>query len=211
MQKKKLIIIIVAAVLAAALVITGIVLALKSAFAGGTTGGTDSDLSSGSSITGSNTVDSSDTESGNDTDTPSKDSSGDSTTSSGKAEIKVGTVSGKKGQTVRVPVTIDSNPGIMAMLLEFKYDSDVLKYTGYSEGNVLSDYEFAEKDGGLTFLAVESKDVKDNGDLFYLEFEILSDKAQDSAVEIIVGDDSISNYDEEFVKVSGTNGKVTIK
>lgn len=209
MQKSKLIIIIVAAVLAAALVITGIVLALKSAFVGGTTGGNNSDLSNSSSVTEDNTSDSSDVNSTSGSGNASNSSSEGKKPSSGNAEIKVGTVSGKKGQTVRVPVTIKSNPGIMAMLLEFKYDKDVLKYKGYAEGNVLSDYEFAEKDGALTFLAVESKDVSDNGDLFYLEFEILKEK--ESTVEIIVGDDSISNYDEEFVKAKGTNGKVKIK
>lgn len=213
MDKKKIILIIAAIVVAAALVITGIVLALKSAFSSKEAGGNNSDITSSdvSSNDGSNS-DSSDTNSNTSSEGSSaNNSTSKPTTSSEKAEIKVGTVSGKKGKTVRVPVTIESNPGIMAMLIDFEYDKEVLAYKGYSKGNVLSDYEFSDKNGKLSFLCVESKDVKETGDLFYIEFEIKSDKVKETPVKIKISDQSISNWDEQFVLAKTTDGKVKIK
>lgn len=214
MDKKKIIIIAVAAVVAAALVITGIVLALKAAFSGESAGGNSSDITSSNVDSSSDDkVDSSSENSSNSTsdkDT-SNSSSNKNNTSSEKAEIKVGSASGKKGKTVRVPVTIDSNPGIMAMLIDFEYDSKILAYKGYSEGNVLSDYEFSDKNGKLSFLCVESQNVTDTGDLFYIEFEIKSDSVKETPVKIKITDQSISNWDEQFILAKTKDGKVTIK
>ena len=214
MDKKKIVLIIAAIVVAAALVITGIVLALKGAFSEKDTGGNNSDITSSdvSQNEDGNSENSSDNNSNNSTEGSSaNNSTSKPSTVSEKAEINVGTVSGKKGKTVRVPVTIDANPGIMAMLIEFEYDKDILTYKGYSEGNVLSDYEFSDKDGKLSFLCVESQDVTETGDLFYIEFEIKSDKVSETPVKINITDQSISNWDEQFVLAKTTDGKVKIK
>lgn len=214
MDKKKLIIIIAAVVVAAALVITGIVLALKSAFSGENIGGNNSDITSSDISSDDDKINNDSTDNGNNSDSDTASGNGSTNkpaTNSKKAEINVGTVSGKKGKTVRVPVTIDANPGIMAMLIDFEYDTEVLAYKGYSEGNVLSDYEFSDKNGKLSFLCVESKDVKETGDLFYIEFEIKSDKVKETPVKIKITDQSISNWNEEFVLAKTTDGKVKIK
>ena len=97
------------------------------------------------------------------------------------------------------------------MLIEFEYDSKILAYKGYSEGNVLSDYEFSDKDGKLSFLCVESQNVTDTGDLFYIEFEIKSDSVKETPVKIKITDQSISNWDEQFILAETKDGKVTIK
>lgn len=130
---------------------------------------------------------------------------------SGDPTITVGTVSGSKGDTVKVPVEISGNPGIMAFLLEFNYDKDALEYTGYKEGNFLTGYDVNATEGTVKFLNLEDKDVKKDGTLIYLEFKILDDSKSESEIELVIGENSICNYNEETIDVAAVNGKVKIK
>lgn len=49
-------------------------------------------------------------------------------------QIMVPNVSGKAGETVKVAIQIKNNPGVVANILRFSYNSDVLEYVGGSEG-----------------------------------------------------------------------------
>ncbi len=238
MQKSKIIIIIVASVLAAALVIAGIIFALTNAFTFNPADNSSENFVS-SSVTGTNSnedtknPDAQGTQSNGNNDSSAQTGNNSGTQNSGSASsgqngtdanssstvsvipsdctISAGAASGSKGKTVRVPVSIAANPGIMAMIFDIEYDSSLLKYSGYSKGNVLSDYEFSENKGKLTFLNVEQNNITKNGNLFFLEFEILSDKAQDCEIKISVRDDGFCNYDEQLIGVKSKNGKITIK
>lgn len=239
MKKNKIIIIVIASVLAAALVIAGIIFALTKAFTfnpdsgssetyasstiidGSSSQSSEGNLqSSDDSISSAETSDNTESESskqtGANTDNSSESTGSDSSSNtvsviSSDCTITAGTVSGSKGKIVKVPVSIAKNPGIMAMIFDIEYDSSLLKYSGYSEGNVLSDYEFSEGTDKITFLNVEQKNITKNGNLFFIEFEILSNKAQDCEIKLTVKDDSFCNYDEQLIKVESKNGKVTIK
>lgn len=180
-MKKKIVIIAVAAVLVLALAITGTVLLLKNAF------------------------------SDNKGDDSSVTSSGSSLQAVGEANIIVESVEGSVGSKVKVPVKIEKNPGFMAALLKFKYDEKSLKYVTYHKGDFLTDYEIYDNKGTLSFICAENGDVKDNGAVVYLEFEILKD-AKSSDIEVIVDSDTmLCNYDEQVISIKGTNGKVTVK
>ena len=183
-MKKKIVIAIVAAVLVLALIVTGVVVLLKSGF-------------------------------NNDKGTESNNSSTGSTASSlepiGESEIIVGSVEGKVGERVKVPVEIKGNPGFMAALLKFKYDTGSLKYVSYHKGDFLTDYEVYDVNGTLSFITAENQDVKDNGVVVYFEFEILKD-AKTSDIEVIKDDDTmLCNYNEQVISIKGTNGKITVK
>ena len=138
----------------------------------------------------------------------------DNDTSSGiiasDAVIIVGSVKGEVGKKVSVPVSIKNNPGIMAMLLEFKYDNAVLKYKGYTQGDFLTEYQFNDDNGTLRFLNLEDGDVKKDGVLVNLEFEILT-KTDKTDITINVADDAIANYNQDLIAVKGVNGEVKIK
>ena len=126
----------------------------------------------------------------------------------GKTKITVGNAEGKKGSIVKVPVNISGNPGFTAALLNFKYDTSVVKYIGYEKGELLTDYEFADDKGSLKFLCLENKDVNKDGLLFNIKFEILKDSAE-TDIELSVED--VVNYNEKSVKTASTNGKITSK
>ena len=130
--------------------------------------------------------------------------------SSGDTVITVGEVSGKSGDTVKVPVKISGNPGFMACLLEFDYDTESLKYVDYKKGDFLKDYEIAEDNGKIRFISVEDGDTKENGVILYLNFEILDD-AKTSEIKLTLPENSICNFDEEVITAKSENGKVTVK
>lgn len=189
-MKKKIIIIVIAAVLALALIATGAVLLLKGSFKN-PFGSNSSELTSVS--------DESDTNSDNSSPFVNVGTS-----------ITVGSVEAAVGEKIKVPVTINDNPGIMAMLLSFKYDTASLKYVGYEKGNILSDYEFSENKDTIKFVSCEDKDISKNGELFYLEFEVLKG-AKTSDILLSIGQYDVCNYSETLVYVMPNSGKVTIK
>lgn len=185
-MKKKIVIIIAAVVLVLALLVTGVVLFLKGSFS-------KNNKDNNSSI-----------ESGSVSEPVSLEPSGE-------VNFSIGSVEGKVGDTVSVPVEITNNPGFVASLLKFKYDTKSLKYKGYDKGDFLSSYEISDNKGTIYFLAEENADVKDNGVVINLKFEVLKD-AKTSDIELISDDETmLVNWDEQFYTVSGTNGKVTIK
>lgn len=49
-------------------------------------------------------------------------------------QIMVQNVSGKAGDTVKVSINVQNNPGVVANILRFSYNSDVLEYVGGGEG-----------------------------------------------------------------------------
>ena len=235
-MNKKVILIIIAVIAALALLITGTVLLFKSSFV--SRGNNNSDSSNNSSSISSSSkkaVTNSDgslsevstTESSapkNTSDkagkqiTSSEDKDGKSSEQSTSAKpagdtttFTVGKVSGKKGDKVTLPVEISDNQGFMACLAEFNYDTSALKYTGYKRSSLLKDYEVKEENGTIKFMTVAEKDVTANGTALYLEFEIISKKAQESDVKIKIDKGNIGNYDEQLVPVKTVNGSVIIK
>ena len=56
----------------------------------------------------------------------------------GSAEIMATNVSGKPGDTVTVSFNMKNNPGIVACVFRFGYDSDALEYVGGGSGKDFS-------------------------------------------------------------------------
>lgn len=52
----------------------------------------------------------------------------------GTPQVMVSNVSGKAGDTVKVAIYVENNPGVVANILRFGYNSDVLEYVGGGEG-----------------------------------------------------------------------------
>lgn len=212
-MSKKTLIIIISSFLAVALVATGIILALNGSFKKGDDS-SKNDVSSKADITSqvTSSIESEDTASSKNNSTTNSTSSETSKKDviSGDTVISVGSVSGKVGKKVTVPVSIKANPGFMAMLLEFNYDSSVVKYKGYTPGDFLTDYQFNDQKGSLKFLTLQDSDVNKNGVLVNLEFEILKE-APKTDIIIKVAEDSIANQKEQLIIAKGVNGTITIK
>ncbi len=130
-----------------------------------------------------------------------------------KGIINIATVNATNGDTVIVPVTIPENPGIMAITINFTYDSSTLEYVKYNKGDIFSDYgvkEFPEENR-IRFVNCESNDMKKNGTFLSLEFKV-KDTAKMGLSEIGIryskGD--FCNYDLEKIMPTIITGGVNI-
>lgn len=119
------------------------------------------------------------------------------------ATAKIETIkglSGNKGQTVKVPIVINDNPGLMGYKLSFAFDgNDIVPLNainlGLFPGNGFYDniglYQ-QSFDVLWNGISVGSK----NGQLFYIEFEILNDAQK--ITEITVSYSPPDTYDENY-------------
>ena len=125
--------------------------------------------------------------------------------------ITVSSVTGTKGNTVIIPIKISNNAGFMACFFNFEYDNSALEYIGYEEGDIISDYQFNDDNGTLKFVGMDDNDVLNDGVIVNLKFKILKNTtAKTAMVKLIINEDGICNYNEEFVKAKSVNGTVTI-
>ena len=132
--------------------------------------------------------------------------------SSGKGDfvISVGQVEGKIGDTVKVPVSCEGNPGVMAVMGSVSYDTSMLTYKGYEEGKNFSDYMFNEKSGTVSFNIVENEDIDKDGVIFNLEFEITAEKSGKTDLTVSILEGGICNFNEEILTPELKNGSVNI-
>ena len=66
------------------------------------------------------------------------------------ANIVVTSVEGKPGETVRVPIMIEENPGIMAIGIDVAYDASVLELVGTEKGDIFTGNVFEVPSQNLT-------------------------------------------------------------
>lgn len=131
--------------------------------------------------------------------------------------IDVGSVSGKPGEIVTVPIRISDNPGIIAARLKISYNSDVLTLTGVKDGGILGEYNFGDDLTASPYIVSWSNgtakaDYTATGNLVYLTFKIADDaKAGSSAVSVTYNANEVYNVDLANVNLAVTNGVVTVE
>lgn len=126
--------------------------------------------------------------------------------------VTVDDVDAQRGQKISVPIMLNNNPGIAASAFEIKYNTAKLEYVGYTEGEVFENYFFKEMPDSICFSNIENGDSHKTGVMFTLEFNVKDDAVLgDTEIEINIDDESFINFDEEFIKVEGSNAIVTIK
>ncbi|MBQ6825053.1 MAG: hypothetical protein IJP34_00135 [Clostridia bacterium] len=88
--------------------------------------------------------------------------------------ITIGKVSGNTGDTVIVPITIEDNPGIIAITISITYDSSALQLIEDLPGNVIFAHEIQDHPSKnlIRLVTLESLDRKNNGTLISLKFKI---------------------------------------
>ncbi len=135
--------------------------------------------------------------------------------------INVSSTSAVPDDTIVVDVSIDKNPGIMAMTFTLCYDNKAFEYKGYKKG-ILSDYLVVDhpERGYISFVNCEKEDTDINGTVFAAEFIVKGDAQAgkyDMQVKHIRPDTHGSSMSGCFAdwqgnKISPTvnNGSVTI-
>ena len=125
--------------------------------------------------------------------------------------LRVGTVEAKHGNTVLVGIDIENNPGIAGLTIELSYDKSKLKLIAESE-----DEENPWTDGDGMFIGWEvgnklvwvtpKKDIKTNGTIINLKFEVL-DKAN-GMTPISISAYEAGTYVEEYVTFKTVAGGI---
>ena len=121
--------------------------------------------------------------------------------------LRVSSAAARPGETVRLSVSAENNPGFSAFVLGFEYDAASLR---------LRNAEIAPALGGqFTFgkkaVWVGGADTTYNGELMSLTFEVLPDAPEgDTAVGVTYAAGDISNRGEADVLFALTPGKVTV-
>ena len=130
--------------------------------------------------------------------------------------IAAGSVSGKPGDIVKVPVTVYNNPGIVGAHLYAKYDASVLTLAGI-EGKDFAGMEFGplNQSGSVSMIWLDAINANNtqNGVLAELTFVINENAAAgEYAVEVVCSDSNeIFNSDLQAVPFEFYNGTVTIE
>lgn len=137
------------------------------------------------------------------------------------AKITVSTADAMPGDTVTINISIDQNPGIMAMAFCITYDNTSLVYKNYSKG-YLSSYTIKDHSdkGHVSFVNVENKDNASNGTIISLTFDVKENAKPGKSVITLANSNrdkhgaklhnSFSNSKQEFIVPVVTSGGVTI-
>lgn len=142
---------------------------------------------------------------------------GTNVTAAATGEVTAGSVSGKPGDTVEVPVNLVENPGIVSLYLSIGYDEEVLQLNSITDKGLLSDYMTGEKDANPLAVSWELASATENdqskGTLVILSFTILQD-ARLGDTEITIGqykDNTPYDIDLNDVAFVYHAGKVTVE
>ena len=128
------------------------------------------------------------------------------------AAVQAGSASAKVGETIQIPVTLASNPGIAAALLEISYEENILQLKTITKGAVFSAGTFSSSTDrkNVQWYNVENN-VDTTGVLFTLEFAVIGSGTATVAVRL--ADNEPTNFtdlDGVSVPVTFTAGTVNI-
>lgn len=131
--------------------------------------------------------------------------------------LTVGTVTGRPGETVSVPVSLSGNPGIIAALLKISYNSSALTLVKAEDGGILGSHQFSENLSTVPYTVLwengaSLENFTGNGTLLTLTFRISPDAAQ-KTYPVTLTYDPEEIYDRDLNRVNFTvqNGAVTVE
>lgn len=135
------------------------------------------------------------------------------------AAIAISSLTAYPGDTIQIPVSIRSNPGISAMKLTITYDTELLEYQ-----DAAFDQAFLDAAGAQTCINAETSgtiilnwvlaqtEYSENGDFAVLSFKVKAvAEAADAALTITYDPENIFNKEHENQTFQIENGTVRIK
>lgn len=135
------------------------------------------------------------------------------------AIVTVGSASAKAGDDVDVPITIEDNPGMVAMLLSLEYDTDKLQLTGVTDGSIFGSgsalfgrnyaqvpYRLLWEDGSV------HSNYEENGTLATLHFHVLESADHgDTTITLQYAQESTFDVDFNEIPLELHDGQLTIE
>lgn len=132
-----------------------------------------------------------------------------------EGKFEIANVQANPNDTVIVPISFTENPGIMAVTINFTYDSNVLEYVKYHKGTVVSDYgvKAYPEENRIRFVSCQnSNDTINNGTFISFEFKVKSNaKVGLSKIDIKYSRGDFCNKNLDRIMPSVTAGGVNVK
>jgi hypothetical protein len=122
--------------------------------------------------------------------------------------VWVSSETAKAGETVQVHVYVENNPGVMAFVYGFDYDTTRLELADVTVPVATwgGSFEYSRK-----IAWIGDQDMAVNGEMMTLTFRVLTDaQPGDAAVKVICTEGDVCNYDEEDIYFAYVDGKVTV-
>ncbi|MBR4122917.1 MAG: hypothetical protein IKT93_00700 [Clostridia bacterium] len=131
-----------------------------------------------------------------------------------KGHIIIGSTPAVTGDTVTIPISIENNPGIMAITISITYDSKALKYIEHIPGKVVKDFDnvIAHPNRNLIrFVCLEPGDRTRDDVIMSLVFEV-KDNAEFgfSKIDIEYSPGDFCNWNLDRIMPTITSGGVDI-
>lgn len=118
------------------------------------------------------------------------------------------------GETVRIPVYISNNHGVMGMNIRFRFDPDVLRPINVTKGNALTSGTFDSgiliDENTIVISWFDSSNFNGNGEIAILEFEVLAEGVLGSFIEVTYSQDDTFNEKWEDVILDCSNINVVV-
>ena len=126
----------------------------------------------------------------------------------GTMAFRVISTQAKPGETVKVEVVVENNPGMAATSFDFQYDTSRLKLTEVTPNRTDFAGVWTTTLLGASWLATDG-DTTAVGTIVTLTFEVLENaEAGDAKVELVVSE--VSTYDFDLVEFESIPGVVTV-
>jgi len=126
----------------------------------------------------------------------------------GTMAFRVISTQAKPGETVKVEVVVENNPGMAATSFDFQYDTSRLKLTEVAPNKTDFAGVWTTTLLGASWLATDG-DTTAVGTIVTLTFEVLENaEAGDAKVELVVSE--VSTYDFDLVEFESIPGVVTV-
>ena len=120
-------------------------------------------------------------------------------------QLSISQTAAAPGEEVTLDVSIQGNPGIMALILGITYDTTRLSFTGYEDAGY-TDWTVAEK-----AVWMGNSDNSFNGVILKLKFKVLENAAAGLAsVAVTCGEGDAANSLEQPISFSSTAGGITV-
>ena len=136
-----------------------------------------------------------------------------------EATLVVSSVTAKKGETVKVEVTAENNPGIAVADIKVNYDNTALKLTDVEDGGIWGVELHSDKLSANPYTlfwnnSTKRNSITTNGVIATLEFEVLEGaEFKDYEIELsqdIINADEDSVENDDFVPLGYTLGAILL-
>ncbi len=130
-------------------------------------------------------------------------------------KITVSSTSGSIGSTVKVTISIQDNPGIIAAKLKVNYDTNKLQLINVIDTGLLSNFMSSNSYSNYPYVLTWADELAtennvQNGSIVELEFKVLNCEAGDTDISITYEESDICNKDMSKVFFEIANGTITI-